>query len=135
MDEGNEIRALPKLEILFEENIDRFNQMVAEGRPPDLRSSNLAGLDLRRAHLKGLDLSGCYLRGSNLRGVDLTGCNLQGASMQGTMISGAMFPDNVSVEEIKLSVEYGTRIRTSDVSQNLRRTVRLLSEIYKGLKK
>ena len=81
-----EMRLRPKTELLFEENLDKFNSMVENGSPPDLRDCNLSGLDLRKANLKGLDLSGSYLRSSNLRGVDLTGCNLRGASLQGTLI-------------------------------------------------
>ena len=102
-----EIRHKPKLELLFEENIPEFNRLVAEGTAPDLRNSNLSGLDLHTANLKGLDLSGAYLRGANLKGLDLTGCNLAGASIQNAMISGTLFPANVTVDEIRFSAEYG----------------------------
>ncbi|MEW6261542.1 MAG: pentapeptide repeat-containing protein [Thermodesulfobacteriota bacterium] len=111
MNQNKEIRLAPKPSVLFEENIDEFNRLVESGRPPDLKNANLAGLDLRRARLAGLNLSGCYLRGANLSGLDLTGCNLAGASLRGAHISGTLFPDNLSAEEIKLSVEYGTRLR------------------------
>ena len=133
MEKNTEIRAIPKVELLFEENIETFNRLVEEGKAPDLRNANLSGIDLRKAHFKGLDLSGCYLRNTNMRGMDLTGCNLQGASLQGAQISGAMFPDNVSMKEIEASVEYGTRIRTSEAAQNLKIILFLLTEIYKIL--
>ena len=130
-----EIRSIPKIELLFEENIASFNRMVADGKPPDLANANLSGLDLRKARLRGLDLSGSYLRNCDLRGVDLTDCNLHGASLQGAQISGALFPDNVSMDEVRYSVEYGTRIRTCDIRKDLRRALALLTEIYKLLRR
>ncbi|MBF0530741.1 MAG: pentapeptide repeat-containing protein [Deltaproteobacteria bacterium] len=111
MPEKPEISRRPKPSILFEENIEQFNRLVAEGKPPDLRTTNLAGLDLRKAHLRGLNLSGSYMRGTNLAGLDLTDCNLSGASLRGAHISGTLFPIGICAEEIRLSVEYGTRIR------------------------
>ncbi len=107
----SEISRAPKPEIVFEENMEQFNALVEQGKPPDLRNANLSGLDLRQARLTGLDLAGCYFRGANLSGLDLTGCNLQGASLRGARISGVLFPGNVSAEEIRLSVDLGTRIR------------------------
>jgi uncharacterized protein YjbI with pentapeptide repeats len=133
MEKYTEIRAVPKVELLFEENIETFNRLVEEGKAPDLRNANLSGMDLRTAHFKGLDLSGCYLRNTNMRGLDLTGCNLMGASLQGAQISGVLFPDNVSMKEIEASVEYGTRIRTSDANQTLKKILFLLTEIYRIL--
>ena len=107
----SEISRAPKPEIFFEENLEQFNALVEQGKPPDLRNANLSGLDLRRARLTGLDLSGCYFRGANLSGIDLSGCNLQGASLRGARVSGVLFPADVTAEEIRLSVELGTRIR------------------------
>jgi hypothetical protein len=127
--ENIEMRRKPKMGLLFEENVDKFNTMVEKGSPPDLQDCNLSGLDLRKANLKGLDLSGAYLRGSNLRGLDLTGSNLRGASMQGALISGALFPENIPGEEIMLSVKYGTRMRVSNSIKNSEIVVALLSEI------
>ena len=103
--------------------------MVEEGRAPDLRNCNLSNLDLRNAKLNGLDLSGCYLRNTNLRGLDLTGCNLNGASLQGALISGAWFPKNISVDEIRLSVQFGTRLRTNNTDENLKVLFEEISEI------
>lgn len=111
MTEKTEISRRPKPTILFEENIEEFNRLAKAKQAPDLKNTNLAGLDLRKAQLRGLDLSGAYMRGANLAGMDLTGCNLQGVSLRGAHISGTLFPVNVSAEEIRLSVEYGTRIR------------------------
>jgi uncharacterized protein YjbI with pentapeptide repeats len=132
--ESIEMRRRPKLELLFEENLDKFNSMVEKGSPPKLRDCNISGLDLRKANLRGLDLSGSYLRGSNLRGLDLTGCNLQGASLQGALISGTFFPKSIPAQEIMLSVKYGTRMRTSNLIDNTKIVATLLSEIRNILK-
>lgn len=131
MKKEKEIRAVPKVELLFEENIESFNKLAAEKKAPDLRNTNLSGLDLRKAHLKGLDLSGAYLRNTNLRGLDLTGCNLHGVSLQGALISGALFPEDVPVDEIRLSVEYGTRIRTSPLPTLLKKMSGMMVEIHR----
>ncbi len=131
MEKGPEIRAIPKVEMLFEENLPNFNRLAAEGKAPDLRNANLSGLDLRKARLKGLDLSGAYLRNTNLRGVDLSGCNLQGASLQGALISGALFPDNVPAEELRFSIEYGTRLRVSPSGVVLKSIEGLLADILR----
>jgi len=112
MAEKEDISLKHKEELLFEENLPEFNRLKAAGKAPDLRQANLSGLDLRKADLKGLDLTGCYLRGTNLCGLDLTGCNMQGASLKGALVSGALFPAKVSAEEIRLSLDHGTRIRT-----------------------
>jgi hypothetical protein len=133
--EGTPINQQPKEELLFEENIDAFNRLRSEGKAPNLCCANLSGLDLRQANLTGLDLSGAYLRGANLRGADLSGCNLHGASLQGAMISGALFPEDVSVDEIRLSVEFGTRLRTNQVVHHLRRLEKLAGELVVLLRK
>ncbi len=130
--EDQAINCRPKPDLLFEENLDRFNQLVEQGQAPDLRNQNLSGLDLRRARLRGLDLSGSYLRNTNLRGVDLSGCNLSGASMEGAKISGAWLPDNVTAEEVRMSVELGTRIRTFEASLHLKAIIRLLQALAKA---
>lgn len=103
----------PKIELLLDEKFEEFNKHVKSGRIKDLRNTNLAGMDLRKVHLRGLDLSGCYFRNANMSGLDLTGCNLFGASLRGANISGVLFPDNIRADEIRLSVEYGTRIRVT----------------------
>ena len=126
-----DIKLAPRIELLLEENVEHFNRLVAEGRPPDLRGANLANLDLRKAQLKGLDMSGCYLRNANLKGLDLSGCNLRGASLSGAQISGTLFPDNISAEEVHLSLEHGTRLRVDDGAKHLKLLAQLVSEVYK----
>ena len=126
-----EIRNIPKVELLFEENIDKFNRMAAEGKAPDLRNTNLSSLDLRKAQLRGLDLSGCYFKSADLRGVDFSGCNLQGASMEKAKISGCLFPENVAIDEVLNSVEYGIRIRVSHQARDMRMLLAITQGIYK----
>ena len=126
-----EIRNIPKVELLFEENIEKFNRLAAEGKAPDLRNTNLSSLDLRSARLRGLDLSGCYFKNADLRGVDLTGCNLHGASMEKAKISGCFFPENIDLYEIMLSVEQGTRIRVSTRARDMRMLLAVAQGIYK----
>ena len=118
METNISIDKCPKMLELFEDNIDVFNKMVDNNEPPDLRNKNLSGMDLSKAKLKGLDLSGSYLRNANLRGLDLTGCNLQGVSIRDAKVSGVLFPENLSAEEIKLSLKYGTRMRVLSKIRN-----------------
>ncbi len=135
MAETEVIKLKPKEELLFEENLPEFNRLKAEGKAPDLRSANLSGLDLRQADLKGLDLTGCYLRGANLRGLDLSGCNLQGASFKSALVSGALFPENIPAEELRLSIDHGTRIRSRRDDLFHERTLALMAESVRLLRK
>ena len=134
MSANTNLKLAPHFEMLLEENQERFNDLARQGQAPDLKGANLAGLDLRKAQLQGLDLSGCYLRNANLKGVDLTGCNLKGVSLRGAQVSGALFPDNISPQELRLSLELGTRLRAQDDSKNLKLLLGLMSEIYKMAK-
>ena len=99
---------------MLEENASNFNQLVADGKAPDLRCQNLSDLDLRAFNLAKADLSGCYLRGANLSGLDLSGANLNGASIKNASISGVLFPKSLSPSEINLSHQLGTRLRQPD---------------------
>ncbi len=99
--------------LLREGKIDEFNRKVEElGRPANLQGARLRNADLREANLRGANLEGAYLRSTDLRGLDLREANLEGASIRGARISGVYFPKNVPAEEIMLSLQYGTRIRT-----------------------
>ncbi|HHN74351.1 MAG TPA: pentapeptide repeat-containing protein [Acidobacteria bacterium] len=96
--------------LLREEKIDEFNVM-ARSQTPDLVNANLRSVDLRQAHLKRADLRGAYLRGADLRGVDLPEAQLDGASLHHAQVGGVLFPPNLPAEEIRLSVQLGTRMR------------------------
>jgi uncharacterized protein YjbI with pentapeptide repeats len=51
------------------------------------------------------------LRLADLRGLNMSACCLEGASIHGAKISGVYFPPDLSPEEIRLSLEFGTRMR------------------------
>ncbi|MDR2405014.1 MAG: pentapeptide repeat-containing protein [Deltaproteobacteria bacterium] len=106
-----EVKRSPKPQLLFEENVDKFNELVAAGKIPDLSNQNLSDLDLRNFHLTHANLSGAYLRGANLKGLDLSGANLNGASIKNASISGCLFPKGLQACEIQMSYEHGTRMR------------------------
>ena len=77
----------------------------------NLTETDLWHVDLRGLDADGLDFSHCYFRGADLRGVDLSHAKLHGASFNSAKISGLLFPLELAPEEIKLSVDYGTRVR------------------------
>lgn len=89
-----------------------FNRMKEQGHTCDLRGVDLRGLDLRGMDAAGLDFSGSYFRDADLRGIDFSSCKLDGASFFGAKISGALFPAEIPADEIRLSVELGTRMRS-----------------------
>ena len=97
--------------LLLDENIKEFNACRARGETINLNGANLRGLDLRLMNASGLDMSNAYLRGADLRGVDFRTTQLEGASMAEAKISGCYFPKTLSAEEIRMSVEKGTRMR------------------------
>jgi len=106
-----DIRRTPKPRVLFEENREAFNKSVAGGQVPDFSNQNLSDLDLTGFNLKNANLSGAYLRGANLAGQDLSNANLDRASLKHANISGCLFPAALGADEIRLSVDMGTRMR------------------------
>ncbi|MBD89086.1 MAG: hypothetical protein CL940_01965 [Deltaproteobacteria bacterium] len=98
-------------EMLQNEQIEEFNAYRAAGHQVDLRGALLRGLDLRGLNVAGLDLQDCYFRSSDLRGVDFRDANLEGASMAEAQISGCYFPESLTAEELRMSIELGTRMR------------------------
>lgn len=98
------------IELLLGEGVEEFNKR-AQTEPPDLQNADLRMADLRRMDLRRADLRGAYLRAADLRGVDLLEADMDGASINEARISGALFPRNISAEEITLSVWKGTRMR------------------------
>ncbi len=98
------------VQLLRHEKIEAFNAMAAK-ETPDLRNADLRGVDLRRADLRRADLRGAYLRMADLRGCDLSDAKLDSASIHRARISGVLFPRDIRVQEIRLSLEYGTRMR------------------------
>lgn len=103
----------PLYVLLREEKVTEFNQRKAEGEIFEMKGLDLRGLDLREIDASHLDWTDCYFRGADLRGVDLRKTKLQGASFAGAKVSGAYLPDDVPPEEFMMSVNLGTRIRTT----------------------
>ncbi len=101
----------PLYQMLRVDDTQGFNLRREQGATCDLRGVDLRGLDLRGLDAEGLDFCGSYFRDADLRGVDLSGANLAGCSFYGAKISGTLFPAALSAEEIRLSVEFGTRVR------------------------
>ena len=97
--------------LLREGLIVEFNTRKANGEKSALINCDFRNLDLRGLDANGLDLSGCYFRQADLRGIDFTACRLEGASLNGARISGVLFPQELTAEEITLSLLHGTRMR------------------------
>lgn len=102
----------PLYQLLRDEEVTAFNQRREKEKRYDFRGCTFRGSDLRGLDAHGLDLRDAYFRDADLRGVDLRDALLAGASFGSAKISGAYFPDDISAEEIRLSVEYGTRVRS-----------------------
>lgn len=102
----------PLYQLLRDEKVKEFNQQRAGQTEIDFHDCDFRGLDLRGLDAAGIDLSGCYFRAADLRGVDFSQANLSGASIAAAQISGCLFPSNISADELALSVDKGTRMRT-----------------------
>ncbi len=110
-----EIRKNRYHELLRDELIAKFNTEIRTLKEPvDLENCNLRGVDLRKSSLKNANLKNSYFKMADLRGVDLSNAQLNGASFNKARIGGVLFPKNVTSAEIRLSVEYGTRIRIKE---------------------
>lgn len=103
----------PLYRLLREGKVDEFNQRIAAGEQVDLTSCDFRHLNLQGLIAKGLDFSNSYFRQADLRGIDFSECrSMEGASIHAAKISGVYFPKQVSAQEILLSLEHGTRIRS-----------------------
>jgi uncharacterized protein YjbI with pentapeptide repeats len=80
----------------------------------DLSGAQFRGYDLRKFNLRHANLTNCYLRNADLRGLDLSEALMEGASLKDAKISGTLFPRNIAATEIRLSFDYGTRLRSRD---------------------
>ncbi|WP_221799930.1 pentapeptide repeat-containing protein [Oceanobacter mangrovi] len=101
----------PLYQMLRHDDVTGFNQAIADGASCDLRGTDLRGLDLRGIHFQGMDLTNAYFRGADLRGIDFRGCRLDGVSLANARVSGCYFPTEISADELRMSVELGTRLR------------------------
>ncbi|MGC4095050.1 MAG: pentapeptide repeat-containing protein [Polyangiaceae bacterium] len=96
--------------LLRDEQIQDFNRRRA-GAACDLRGLSFRGRDLRELDASGVDFGDAYFRDADLRGIDFRGANLEGASLGSAKVSGAYFPEALDAAEIRMSIEYGTRLR------------------------
>ncbi|MEM0953655.1 MAG: pentapeptide repeat-containing protein [Pseudomonadota bacterium] len=101
----------PLYQYLRNEQIKEFNEQRNSLDTSRLRSGDYRGRDLRNMNAAGLDFSDSYFRNSDLRGIDFRETNLEGASLIDAKVSGTYFPDALSADEIRLSLETGTRLR------------------------
>ena len=101
----------PLYQLLLDEKIKEFNEARAQGKTVDLRGAQLRGRDLRIMNADGLDMRDVYLRGADLRGIDFRNTHLEGASICEAKISGCFFPREIPADELRLSLEKGTRLR------------------------
>ncbi len=101
----------PMAQLIREGRYDEFNFRVEQDGPADLSFAYLRAQDLTQVNLKGANLSGAYLRGADLRGQNLSAANLAGASLAEAKVSGVLFQDNLSAQEVQMSLTQGTRMR------------------------
>jgi uncharacterized protein YjbI with pentapeptide repeats len=101
----------PLYQLLRIEDIKAFNEQRDKLDASNLRSGDYRGRDLRNLEADGLDFSNAYFRNTDLRGIDFRNTNLTGASLIDAKVSGTYFPEQLSAEEIRLSLETGTRLR------------------------
>ncbi|PIE39465.1 MAG: hypothetical protein CSA53_01345 [Gammaproteobacteria bacterium] len=105
------IKKDPLYRLLRNEDIPAFNKARDTMDVSELRSGDYRGRDLRNMNADGLDFSGAYFRNADLSGIDFRNTNLEGASLADAKVSGVYFPKELSAEEIRLSVDFGTRLR------------------------
>ena len=98
--------------LILEGKKQEFNERAGQ-TAPDLENASLRGADLQGFDLSHANLRGAYLRSADLRGCDLFWADLDGASLHGARISGVRFPRSLSADEIRMSVDLGTRLRTA----------------------
>lgn len=109
------IKQDPLYKLLRNEDVAAFNEARDTMDTSELRSGDYRGRDLRNMNADGLDFSGAYFRNADLSGIDFRNTNLEGASLADAKVSGVYFPKALTAEEIRLSVDFGTRLRYQDV--------------------
>lgn len=105
------IKTDPLYQLLRQEDVKGFNQQRDSLDTSELKSGDYRGRDLRNMNAAGLDFSDSYFRNADLSGIDFRTTNLEGASLLDAKLSGTYFPAALSPEEIRLSLDTGTRLR------------------------
>ena len=108
------IKKDPLYQLLRNEDIKSFNEQRDTLDNSELKSGDYRGRDLRNMNAQGLDFSNSYFRNADLSGIDFRETNLEGASLLDAKLSGTYFPSAISAQEIRLSLETGTRLRFSE---------------------
>lgn len=98
--------------LLREGKIEKFNHYKSKGVPYNLSGCDFRGLDLRGIDAADINFSHSYFRNTDLRDVDLSNSDLNGASFHYANLQGTLFPKDISLEEIKMSLNHGIRIRS-----------------------
>ena len=104
----------PLYQLLRNEKVKEFNIQRLKLDTGNLKSGDYRGCDLRNMNADGLDFSDSYFRNADLRGIDFRNTRLEGASLIDAKVSGVYFPESLSAEEIRLSLDTGTRLRYRD---------------------
>ena len=105
------IKPDPLYQLLRQEDVKAFNEQRDKLDSSELKNGDYRGRDLRNLNAEGLDFSNAYFRNTDLSGIDFRTTNLEGASLLDAKVSGVYFPDELSPEEIRLSLQTGTRLR------------------------
>jgi uncharacterized protein YjbI with pentapeptide repeats len=101
----------PLYRLIRSEDIKGFNAQKSKEGQIDLCSGDFRGLDLRNLDASRVLFTDAYFRGADLRGLDLRETCMRGASLAHAQISGAYFPEELSADEILMSMNFGTRLR------------------------
>ena len=105
------IKQDPLYQLLRNEDIKGFNEQRDKLDNSELKSGDYRGRDLRNMNADGLDFSDSYFRNADLSGIDFRNTNLEGASLLDAKLSGTYFPGGDQRQEIRLSLDTGTRLR------------------------
>jgi uncharacterized protein YjbI with pentapeptide repeats len=105
------IKEDPLYQLLRTEDIKGFNEQRDQLDASELKSGDYRGRDLRNMNADGLDFSNSYFRNADLSGIDFRNTNLEGASLLDAKLSGTYLPAELSPQEIRLSLDTGTRLR------------------------
>jgi len=105
------IKQDPLYQLLRNEDIKSFNEQRDQLDASELKNGDYRGRDLRNMNAAGLDFSNSYFRNADLSGIDFRETDLEGASLLDAKLSGTYFPEEIDPQELRLSLETGTRLR------------------------
>jgi uncharacterized protein YjbI with pentapeptide repeats len=104
----------PAFKSLRTGDFEAFNRFLTGHKLVDFSNSDLRGVDFRGiSDPARVKVHGAYMRDTDLRGLDLRAWDMEGCSLYHAKISGTFFPTNLTPQEISLSIQHGTRMRTT----------------------